>query len=124
MTEKTIRVVYKEPGKNAEIREIPNTLDEFQKLVGGFIETVTLPPVAGGCHNRTAIIICDEEGKLKGAKPNFFCGAIHDMICGPVVVTGENAAGDDFGDLSEHDAKGICEQLRRCTGEHTNGQKR
>ena len=37
---------------------ISNTLENLQRTVGGYIETVTLP---GG-----VVIICDEEGRIKG----------------------------------------------------------
>ena len=33
--EKKIRIIYKEPGKAAEVREIPNTLEAPQEAVGG-----------------------------------------------------------------------------------------
>lgn len=39
--DKKIRVLVKEPGKEAELREIPNTLEDLQCIVGGYIETVT-----------------------------------------------------------------------------------
>ena len=33
--EEKIRVIFKEPGKPAEVREIPNTLEALQEAVGG-----------------------------------------------------------------------------------------
>ena len=47
-------VVYKGPGCAPEVREIGNTLRDFQTCVGGYIETITLAT--------DAVIICNEEG--------------------------------------------------------------
>ncbi len=51
-------VVYKGPGCAPEVREIGNTLRDFQTCVGGYIETITLAT--------DAVIICNEEGRLMG----------------------------------------------------------
>ena len=111
MTAKKIRVVYKEPGGEPEIQMIPNDLDKFQKMVGGYIETVTIHGGLRSPFEKTVIIICNDEGKINGAAPNFICKEIDDVICGPAVFVGENRAGDDFGSLTEKDAVMICEQL-------------
>ena len=37
-----IRVVVKQPGEPAEVREIENTLEAFQAIVGGRLEAVYL----------------------------------------------------------------------------------
>ena len=36
-----MRVIYKAPGSKPEIRDIPNTLEELQASVGGYIESLT-----------------------------------------------------------------------------------
>lgn len=36
-----MKVIYKAPGCAPEPRDIPNTLEELQATVGGYIETVT-----------------------------------------------------------------------------------
>ena len=51
-----IRVLYVQPGKYPEERRIPNTLQECQKLVGGWIEQT---PLDDNC-----CAICNEEGKI------------------------------------------------------------
>lgn len=112
MTEKTIRVVYKEPCKNAEIREIPNNLYTLQKLVGGYIQAVTIPYG----EKRTLILICDEEGKLKiKQQPNIYSEYLQDVICGPIIIVGED--GEDFGSIAEQDAQVICDNLNRSLGD-------
>ena len=57
-----MRVIYKAPGCVPEPRDIPNTLEELQATVGGYIETVTIAS--------DAVIICNEEGRLQGLPHN------------------------------------------------------
>ena len=54
--EKEIRVVVIEPGEPSYRKTIPNTLEAFQDIVGGYIEVV---PLAGNVR-----MIVNEEGKL------------------------------------------------------------
>ena len=105
-----MRAVYKKPGLSAVILNVHNHLRLLQKLVGGNIETVTITPTETSLFEKTVIIICNEEGKLKGLDPNFYAGAIHDYICGPALFVGED--GEDFGDLTENDAQTIYKQLQ------------
>ncbi len=79
-----IVVMVKEPGENWNPWNIENRLEDFQQLVGGYIETVTV--------NEELILIVNEEGKLKGLPGNFpFRG---DWLCGTVVAAG--SAGEEF----------------------------
>lgn len=59
---KKLRVVVAEPGKPAEIREIDNTLEAMQAVVGGNLECL---PICTG-HD----VWINEEGKLLGLEPN------------------------------------------------------
>ena len=84
-----IRVIIKRPDeKVGHIEVINNTLERFQMIVKGYIETV---PLTTG-----SVIICNEEGKIDGLAPNFMFGDI-DMICGTVIVCGVD--GDEFADV-------------------------
>lgn len=82
-----IGVIIKEPGKVPRHVNISNTLENLQKTVGGYIETVTL------CSD--LVLICDEEGRIKG-KPHCcnICGA---DFCGTVILAGID--GDEFADI-------------------------
>lgn len=72
---------------------ISNTLENLQKIVGGYIETVTLP------HD--VVIICDEEGMLKGKPHN--CTILPNRtfmrqhFVGDIIAVG--ADGDQFADV-------------------------
>ena len=72
-----MRIIYKEPGKEPRTMIVPNTLKMFQDLVGGYIETLKIAD--------NVVMIFNEEGKLLDLAPNFFFGAIGDVILGPVV---------------------------------------
>ncbi len=58
-----MQVVYLEPGKMAEIREIGTSLPELQEAVGGWIEAV-YP------FEEEVCLVCNEEGKLNGMPLN------------------------------------------------------
>jgi hypothetical protein len=70
--------------------DIPITLENFQKIVDGYIEVVPFLP--------DTVIICNEEGKLRGMKPNFYLGSFPygDLIMGTVIVCGVD--GDEMTD--------------------------
>ena len=81
-----IKVFYKPVGGERELREIPNTLEAMQELVGGYIEAVKI------CTD--LVLICHEEGRVLGLEPNPFLG--YDFrgdwfICG--------VDGDEFTDV-------------------------
>jgi len=63
----------------------------MQGVVGGFIEAVYL--------NETAVLICNEEGKLHGLPINRVFK--HDILCGTFFLTGRSEP--DFVSLSDAD---------------------
>lgn len=82
-----MRVIYKAPGGKPEIRDIPNTLEELQESVGGYIESCTF--------TTDATVICNEEGRLRGLPYN--CRFLGVDFVGPILVVG--IEGDEFTDL-------------------------
>ena len=96
-----MRVIYKAPGLPAEIRDVPNTLEALQELVGGYIETVTVAT--------DAAIICNEEGRLIGLEPNCTLLGVH--FVGSIVVAG--VAGEEFTDLPEDGVKVFLDMFGR-----------
>jgi len=82
-----MRVLYKRPA-DIGFRQlnIDNDLHELQKLVGGYIETLT---VATDC-----CVICNDEGRILGMPENCnFCGI---DFAGPILLVGVD--GDEFTD--------------------------
>ena len=86
-----IKVIIKRPDEEAgHVTWISPTLKNLQTHVNGYIETVP-------CTDNS-VIICNEEGKIKGLMPNFlYGGTFPDIICGTVIVCGTN--GEDFADV-------------------------
>ena len=88
MKENQILVIIKEPGKAARVEPLfENELEAFQQAVGGFIETVTVAA--------DLVIICNEEGRLKGLPWN--CTVFGVDFVGPVVVAG--VKGEEFASI-------------------------
>lgn len=85
-----IKVLVKKPCEEAEVQEIENTLESFQKIIGGYIQVVN--------HQRGVAIVCDEEGKLKGLKANILFG--NDIIVGTIIICSFDDNGD-FTSLSD-----------------------
>lgn len=75
-----MKVIYKAPGCQPEPRDIPNTLEELQAAVGGYIETVTIAS--------DVVIICNEEGRLQGLPHN--CRIFGVDFFGPILIALHN----------------------------------
>lgn len=91
---KTIKAVVKKAGEtHGQIVEINNRLEEFQSIVGGYIETWPL--------TEDILIILNEEGKLEGLKPNILVsnGGQLELIVGDIAIVGIN--GEDFTSLND-----------------------
>lgn len=87
-----LRVLFKEPGKNPEIKIIPNTLKAKQELVRGYIEVVPYEDM---------LIICNEEGKIENLKPNVVFD--YDYIAGPLIVAGDDYEHGNFRSLTNEE---------------------
>lgn len=59
-----IKIVSLEVGSLPKIKEVPNTLDAVQELVGGYLEAVYLP--------YGIILMANEEGMLMDLPVNFY----------------------------------------------------
>jgi hypothetical protein len=84
-----IKVLIKEPTKDFRVEEIENDLKTFQGIVGGYIECSKF----GDGH----VIVCDEEGKLKGKRANFCYRG--DVFVGTVIIC--RVGEDEFLDIPE-----------------------
>lgn len=82
----TIRVIKKDPGKAPVEVQIPNTLEDLQRAVGGYLEAVT--------YTRSCVILCNEEGRLMGMPYNTVLFG-HKFV-GPILLVGTK--GDEFAD--------------------------
>lgn len=87
MKSNVIKVLVKEPGKPARMTTVGNNLESLQKLVDGYIETVTFA--------ENLVIICDEEGWLKDKPFNIRMGGL--QFFGTIVLASTD--GDEFSSL-------------------------
>lgn len=76
---KKIKVLTKRPGALPRSVWISDTLENLQRTVGGYIETVTL--------QRGLVVICDEEGRLKGKPYNCTINGV--SFVGDIVIAGQ-----------------------------------
>lgn len=84
-----MRVLRKEPGGTWKPAEVENKLEALQKAVGGYLESFTF--------TTDVCILCDEEGRLKGAAHNTTILGV-DFV-GTILMVG--VAGEEFTDLTE-----------------------
>lgn len=75
---KKIQVLIKRPGRDPYKTWISNTLENLQRTVGGYIEAVTI--------RRGVVVICDEEGRLKGYPYNCTISGI--SFVGDIIIAG------------------------------------
>ena len=88
MKENQILAVIKEPGQAPRLEPLfENSLESFQGAVGGYIETVT--------YSKGFVIICNEEGRLKGLPFNVEIGGVG--FVGTILAVGMK--GDEFASL-------------------------
>lgn len=86
-----IKVIMCPADRKPYVTWISDTLENMQKIVGGYIETFALA--------ENAVIICNEEGRLMGLPENRSLPL--DNFHGDCFICG--AAGEDFTSISEHD---------------------
>lgn len=101
-------VVVKEPNKAAEIREIEDSLEARQKIVGGLIEVVEL---INGLD-----LVCYEEFLYFDFEPNIMVGGT--VFYGTVFITKPDDKGY-FVSLSDADARTAMMILNRAAIEQT-----
>lgn len=104
-----MQVVYIEPNKAAEIRQIDSGLKSMQKVVGGYIEAIYpfADPVA---------LVCNEEGKINGLELNRGLaddkGDLYEIIAGAFFICLARPDSEDFEGLSDALASKYLERFK------------
>ena len=105
MTNGNMKVVVVDPGEEARIVEIANTLEDMQETVGGYIE-IYEP------FDDDAVIVCNEEGKINGMPMNRLIrdghGNARDIICGTFFICYAPFESESFESLSDE----LCEKYK------------
>lgn len=91
-----MKVLLKKVNEKPVITEIPNELQSFQDLVGGYIEVIRT-----GIGN--TIMVCDEEGKINRKPVNFITP--NDVIVGDVCFCA--VVDEEFHSITEEQANEI-----------------
>lgn len=95
--ENMIKVLVCKVGMGAALREIPNDLYEFQKLVDGYIEEYRP-------FEDDVAIVCNEEGKMMcepNRRINNYDGSLLDVIFGDFFICGVDDGEGEFTDIPE-----------------------
>lgn len=107
-----IKVYSLEVGKKGYIKEIDNTLESFQKEVGGYIEILSIDMEC------VLDLICNEEGKIKSLPLNrawLFEGEVVEVIAGNCFITRHDEDGSSAS-IEESDIPKIEETLKQMVG--------
>lgn len=101
MKKAKILAVIKEPGREPYVEPaLENTLEAFQKEVGGYIETVTIA--------EDLVLIVNEEGRLLGLPENTtVCGL---PLCGTIVAVGRKK--DEFASIKAANVPAVMRLLK------------
>lgn len=82
-----IKVIIKRPDEQyGHVTNISDTLENLQKTVGGYIETLTMPGY---------VLILNEEGRLDGSEYN--CNIAGFGVYGTIIAAGYK--GDEFANV-------------------------
>ena len=84
-----IKVIIKRPGEKPYTTWISDRLENLQKTVEGYIETVTV------CSD--LVIICNEEGRIRNLPYN--CTILGADFFGTILLAGIN--GEEFGNVPD-----------------------
>lgn len=107
MKQAEVKVIIAEPMREAYIYTIKNELEELQKLVGGYIQTVPFT-------DDNVCIICNEEGKMNGMALNralYHEGEIWDIIAGTMIIVGDDYMKGEFISLTDEQAEKYLNQF-------------
>lgn len=88
-----MKILAVRTGELPEVIDIEHSLDAKSEFVGGYIQTISL--------SSTAILVCNDDGKVIGLKPNRVIPG--DFIAGDFFIVGFDGR-DDFCDISDSDA--------------------
>lgn len=102
-----VKVIVKEVGKPAVIKEIGTTLPEYRKEVLGNIESIPFP-------GRDDIdIIVNDMGKLNGMEPNLLIPEYGDIIMGRFFVIGVDEKKCVWTSITEEQAEEVLKYIEK-----------
>jgi hypothetical protein len=108
-TTEMIQIVVVEPSKTPYKKVIANDLAEFQNIVGGYIEILTIGKTETG---GSIAITLNEEGKMTNLPFNrrIIGRSLSDVLVGTFFLTAYNMQGDNI-TLSDADCKRLIKKF-------------
>src|SRR5574344_2604941 len=94
---KMLKVLIKEPYKEPYVKEIEDTLEAKQEIVGGSIECISMPNV------KNVDLYVNEEGKLYSMAGNFWLPEYEDCVAGTCFITGYDEDTGENVDIKDKD---------------------
>lgn len=102
-----VKVIVKEVGKPAVIKEIGTKLQDYKNEVLGDIESIPFP-------GRDDIdIVVNDMGKLNGMKPNLLIPEYGDIIMGRFFVIGVDERNCSWKSITEEQAEEVLEYIEK-----------
>ena len=106
--DKPIEVLLVEPGQYARMTTIGSSLEDMQKVVGGYIQEAPF-------FRDPVTLVCNEEGKISGLPLNRAIrdddGKIIDVVAGTFIICG--AEGDNFSSIPKELQKKYEEKFKK-----------
>lgn len=96
-----VKILVVKPQMNPAVYHIKNELTTLQGIVDGYIEAISLP--------KGLVLICNEEGKLKGLQPNRRISG--DIIVGTFFFC--RSEDGEFTSLNDEDVLWLEERMER-----------
>lgn len=91
-----MRILLVEPERRPEVREIDDSLNAMQDIVGGLIQSIYLDDAVA--------LVCNDEGRLMNLPANRSLrdkdGQIYDIVCGTFFLCGAPPDSDHFTSLT------------------------
>lgn len=88
-----MKVIRKHPDQMPEVIDIENDVDAICTELDGHMEAFTIA--------KDLVILCDEEGRLKGKAPNIALKSLGVDFCDTILIVGVN--GEEFCDVPKLD---------------------
>lgn len=104
-----IKVVIVEPEKNPYSKEIYNTLEAKQEIVGGLIQCVP----SYFSNDISYDFIMNDEGKLMGLPLNRFIWDKQDLVAGNLIIAKADEETGEFVSLTEDEVSFIKERIEK-----------
>lgn len=103
-----IKVIVVEPEKEPYIKEIDDTLEAKQKLVGGDIEIVS----SFFSDKVDYDFIINEEGKIRGLPLNRWIWDKKDAVVGNLIIAKSDYYTGEFVDMDDNDISFVLEKIK------------